>query len=803
VPVFSKTGTDWKPVDPFIKVGSNWKVPREVWQKLGSDWQRTYAFTALEAGFFRNDVGFSGTLFSPISVSSLAIQSNGQILVGGAFNTLNGVTTNSLVRLNADGTVDTTFSTNLGTGFASGGVNSLAIQSDGKILVGGAFFTLNGVTRNRLVRLNADGTVDTAFYSNLGTGFDGQVTSLVVQSDGKILVGGFFTSLNGVTRLFLVRLNANGTEDTAFYTNLGAGFNSIVTSLAIQSNGQILVGGFFTSLNGVTRNRLVRLNSTGTVDTTFSTNLGTGFNSSVRAIAIQSNGQILVGGFFTTLNDVTRNRLVRLNSTGTVDTAFYTNLGTGFANSVNSLAIQSDGKILVGGDFATLNGTTRNRLVRLNSNGTVDTAFYTNLGAGFTSGGVNSLAIQSDGKILAGGVFTSLNGATRVCLARLESTGQDVTPSDLNPVPANAGFNSSVTSLAIQSNGQILAGGAFTVVNGVPRTRLVRLNANGTEDTAFNNNLGIGFNSSINSLAIQSDGKILVGGFFTSLNGVTRNRLVRLNANGTEDTAFYSNLGVGFNSSVFSIIVQSDGKILVGGDFRDLNGQNQHRLVRLNSNGTVDSTFRNNVFGPTFSTNVASVAIQSDGKILVGGAFTLLDNATRNRLVRLNADGTEDTAFYNNLGTGFDNNVFSIIVQSDGKILVGGAFTTLNGATRNRLVRLNSNGTVDTAFYNNLGVGFNSSVTSLAIQSDGKILAGGGFTIVNGVPRTRIVRLNANGTEDTAFYSNLGTGFNGDINSLAIQSNGQILVGGSSNTLNGIPISGGFVRFLPEQYWPN
>ena len=303
--------------------------------------------------------------------------------------------------------VDQTFLSNLGTGF-NNDVNTIEVQTDGKIVIGGSFTTFNGNTRNRLVRLNSDGTEDTSFYTNLGTGFSfGNVFHVNIQSDGKIVVCGNFLFLNGVARVCLVRLNSDGTQDTSFYTNLGTSFNSTVNEVHIQSDGKILVGGQFTSLNGTTRNRLVRLNSNGTVDTSFYTNMGTAFgNNGVNTITLQSDGKILVGGSFTSFNGNTRNRLVRLNSDGTEDTSFYTNLGTGFGSFVNIALEQPDGKILVGGGFFTLNGNSRNNLVRLNSDGTEDIDFFNN----YTGlGQVNDINLLSDGGIvLAGNIANNI-----------------------------------------------------------------------------------------------------------------------------------------------------------------------------------------------------------------------------------------------------------------------------------------------------------------------------------------------------------------------------------------------------------
>ena len=300
------------------------------------------------------------------SVYSVAVQSDGKIVVGGSFTELNGVTSNRIARLNADGTPDTTFSSKTGSGFGGGVVRALAVQSDGKIVAGGAFTTLNGETRNRIVRFNADGTPDTTFSNNTGSGFNGaEVYSVVVQSDGKIVVGGDFTTLKGQTTNRIARLNVDGTPDTAFTTSTGTGFDTTVTSVAVQADGKIVVGGSFTTLNGQTSNRIARLNVDGTPDAAFSLSTGAGFNSGVNGVAVQPDGKIVVGGSFTTLNGQTSNRIARLNIDGTPDTTFTANTGTGFSNGVLPVALQSDGKIVVGGHFTTLNGQTTNRIARL------------------------------------------------------------------------------------------------------------------------------------------------------------------------------------------------------------------------------------------------------------------------------------------------------------------------------------------------------------------------------------------------------------------------------------------------------
>jgi len=289
---------------------------------------------------------------------------------------------------------------------ANGGVGSLAVQADGKILVGGGFTTLGGQTRTNIGRLNADGSLDTFF----NPGADYEVASLAVQADGKILVGGNFTTLGGQSRNCIGRLNADGTLDTSF--NPGAE-GVVVYCLAVQADGKILVGGYFTTLGGPSRSSIGRLNADGTADTSFNP----GANAPVNSLAVQADGKILVGGGFEMLGGQSRSCIGRLNPDGTVDTGFNPGAGEEAGQGVISLALQADGKILVGGDFTTLGGQSRNCVGRLNADGTADTSF--NPGA---NAPVISLAVQADGKILVGGQFTTLGGGSRSSIGRLNST---------------------------------------------------------------------------------------------------------------------------------------------------------------------------------------------------------------------------------------------------------------------------------------------------------------------------------------------------------------------------------------------
>src|SRR6202011_1327962 len=281
-------------------------------------------------------------------------------------------------------------------------------------------------------------------------GFDpnanGTVRVVVAQPDGKILIGGEFTSLapNGgtaVARNYIARLNADGTLDTAFNPSA----NNFVLIIAVQADGQILAGGTFTSIGGQTRNSMARLDAvTGAADS-----FNPSANGFVQGIAVQIDGKILAGGAFTFIGGQTRNRMARLDPvTGAAD-SFDPNA----SGIVRSIVVQTDGKILASGDFNGANsigGQTRNYIARLDATTGLADSFNPN-----ADNVVNSIAVQADGRVVAGGFFTTIGGPTRNRIARLDAVTGLADSFDPNA-------NNVVYSIAVQQDGKILAGGSFT-----------------------------------------------------------------------------------------------------------------------------------------------------------------------------------------------------------------------------------------------------------------------------------------------------------------------------------------------------
>jgi len=678
-------------------------------------------------------------------VSAIVVQPDDKILVGGLFTNYNALPTSRIVRLNPDGMLDATFN----PPSLNGAVSAIALQPDGKIIVGGTFSLVNEQQAFRIIRLNSNGSLDTTF--NIASGPNSNVFEIVIQPDGKILIGGIFTAVGGVTRNRIARLNADGTLDTSF--DPGSGANQTIQTISLQPDGKILVGGDFTSFNGVARNRLARLNSDGSLDTSF--NPGTGANNSVRAIAVLSNGKILVGGLFTDFNGSPRESVVRLNSDGSLDTTF---ASVDFSvTTVTDIVIQPDGLILVGGNFFMVNGVSRSNIVRLNPDGTVD-ANFTN---SFLSTTVNDVALQTNGRIVVGGNFTSPRR-----IARLQPNG-----SIDSSFGVSIGFDGflagTVADTVTQPDGKTIVAGLFDFVNRAPFPSIVRLNPDGTLDGSFV--FGTALSGTITTIARQPDGRILIGGGFAfSRDGVIYNRLARLFPNGSVDPSF--SIGTGFTGILFSLAVQTDGKILAVGNFTQYRGAPANNIVRLNPDGTRDATF--DVNAGTIG-QINKVLLQPDNKILIAGTFGSANGVARYGIARLNSDGSLDNTFNSNVSSGTLN---ALAVQRDGKIIVGGLSLSVGGASRGSVIRLNSNGSLDETFDSRNAL--SGSISDVAIQPNGKIIAGG--AILSAGQFGGVVRLNPDGSRD----ANFTVSTNSSVLSVELLADGKIIIGGLFDSVN-------------------
>jgi uncharacterized delta-60 repeat protein len=340
--------------------------------------------------------------------------------------------------------------------------------------------------------------------------------------------------------------------------------------------------------------------------------------------------------------------------------------------------------------------------------------------------------VQPDDKVLVSGIFKTYNGQSTPYIMRLNEDGT------LDPSFKTGVVNDWIRHMALQPDGKIVIGGAFSQVGGASRNLIARLNSDGSLDSTFNPGLGLQEKlvppdpnpPFVFWLALQADGKILCTGSFAKFNGEPAGGLVRLNADGTRDTSF--NIGSGFDSWGRSVSVQPNGQIMFTGWFVNYNGFSCNRMVLVNPNGTPDSSFL-----PFFGdkTSVYSSALLPDGKRIVSG-HTKNDQAFLRKIARLNPDGSIDSSFVGNT----NDRTEYVMVQADGKILASGWFSSADGVARQRLARFNPDGTLDPDFW----ADFTDFVWTMAVDSKGRLLAAGAFDHVNGVPRQGIVRLLAN-----------------------------------------------------------
>src|SRR6476659_2353879 len=485
------------------------------------------------------------------------------------------------------------------------------------------------------------GQLDTTFVPAPGT--NDAVNVVIPQPDGKVIAAGRFTFANSILRNRIARFNFDGSLDTSF--DPGTGAAGEITAAVLQPDGRIIVAGRFTSFNGFTHNGICRLNANGSVDQTFG--LGNGINNpAALALALQSDGRILVGGQFSQVDLTQRFNLARLNTNGSVDLSF--DPGNGPSGDVNAIVIQPDGAIIIGGSFIGYNGFARGGVARVLGNGALDPSFDSGVGTG---GNVFALALQHNGQIVLGGRFTQYSGTNRTFIARVLGNGS--LDFGFNPVP-----NSWVQSLAVEPDDRILVGGFFIDINTVGRNRITRLNTNGSVDLTFDPGAGcVGAltndQTQVRSIALQQFGRILAGGIFTSYDNQLRDNIVRLfdnaapvaydfNQDGKPDyvlfnavthqtAVWYLNNNV-FVGSAFGPTLPANWRVVGVADF---NGDNKPDYLLFNSTSRQTAiwylsgtTFISSAFGPSLS-----LSDGWDWDLVAVGDF--------------NADGKPDYVIYN------------------------------------------------------------------------------------------------------------------------------------------------------------
>ncbi len=713
------------------------------------------------------------------NVTAAAIQPDGKVLI--ARNT-------ALFRLLPNGALDPGFAFVQ----ADDRIEALAVQVDGKILVGGAFRTLQG-GRLGIARLQTNGTPDNSFAPSYGPR---RVVSIAILPDDRILCASARPSFVSGGYPILSLLLPDGSTDTTFNTIWGStqlGPTSVQTNvygMELQAEGKIL----FDSTIG-----FQQLLPHGAIDIGFRGSDVTNLVDAPRVMALQNDGRIVVGGSRRGTNAAC---LFRLNADGTLDSSF--NPGPTGAR-ITAVLVAPDGKVAIAGAFTNIQGQLRNGVARLEKGGALDMGFDVGLGPVVDTNAVVRKILGTDsGQLVIAGAFTQFNDYDRPGVVRLLS--DPVGPPQVRTAPVSetvyagqsAQFSADVaavpsgsmqwlfngaplegeTNLALRiDDAQPIDAGAYALtvsnsfgsVTSTPAMLTVGpapIQA-GAVDTAFHP--GGGPNGSVLAAVRLADGKVIIGGTFTKVGGVTRNRIARLHADGTLDLSFggggITSIGTAPTPTVRALIWRPDGKIIVGGTLGYVDGEARSSIARLNSDGTVDPDFTDQLSG----TEVYTIFRQADGRLVVGGrgVFTL---------GRLHGNGAIDGTFVRQVGTTFGTRRVEAITElPDGRFLV--ASTDPVDAAPFGLTRLQTNGVTDTTFQT-----VRSPVRSFVVLDD-CILIGGAFTNVHGMPRRYFAALGHDGNLLSNAWSSVT--FSDPVRGFARDVCGRVLVSGSFAMVNG------------------
>lgn len=768
---------------------------------------------------FTTGTGFNGAVFS------IVITPSGKILVGGSFTQYNGQVANRIIRLNSNGTIDATFSAGTGT---DNTVRCITLTSSGQIYIGGDFNIYNGTSHRMIARLNSNGTIDATFNAVA----DASIYSMALQSNGQLWVGGSFTSVNGNGSFpKIARINANGTVDVMLHPS--GNLNGTVYALCLNQAGQIVVGGAFTALGSYTTQNICRLNSDGSLDTGFNTSIGA--NAPVRAIAINQSGLVLIGGSFTTYNGAARSCITRLTTNAQNDANFNPGIGvTGGRICVYSIALQTDQKPILAGAFEQYNMNAKHHVVRLKNDINIvsqstSTSICFNTGVALNVNAVSyggcplSYQWYKNNVIISGAtaatysVPASTAGATYTCKISGACGFVWINPIVITSIPVtvvNTTINNQsrcvgqATVLSISASGGGLSYqwkfngspivGATSSFYYIPSVSLSHAgnyscSVTGTCGSATSNTASLTVNTAP-VITLQPLDYFLCFG---------KKDTLKVAATGTITGYQWYHSGVAISGATSNNYIINNAQVpdsgmyycVVTGPCGSVNSNNAHITIitPAGTPGSVDPTF---VTGTGLFGNLTqTIAMQPDGKYIVGGGFTSYQGNAVSRIVRINSDGSYDNTFNCVIDSTNYSMVYKVLVLPTGKILVAGNFVKVNGVYQRGIVRLNSDGSIDLTFNTGgigIGIGANGSpnaIYDLALTSTGQIICVGSIGTYNGFPGSTAIRLNSNGTLDQSF-NNTGGSPLGIIKRVEINVNGSMYFAGTTTMYDGHPIIG-------------
>lgn len=648
------------------------------------------------------------------AVYALATDAAGNIYAGGSFSEVNGVPRRLLVKLSAAGDVDPDWNASPVIGSL---VYALAIDASGNVFVGGLFFTIGGQSRSSLAKLASTGSG--AVDPNWNPGNTGPVYALAMDGTGNLFVGGDFTTVGGQSRRGLAKLSGSGAgaADPTWNPSLSGPSRDLVNALALDADGNLFAGGSFVSASGLGRSGIVKLSPAGVADPTWNPSP----NGSVVSLATDATGNVWVGGVFTSIGGLSRLHVAKLSGTGVG--AADPGWNPSPDEPVGSITVDAGGNVYIGGLFETVGGLSRLGFAAVSPAGVPQIAMDMEW-----PGTVDAFARQPDGSTIVGGDFVKADGQPRRYLLRLRADGT-VDP-DWRPSPDRR-----VYALATNAAGDVYVGGTFTTIDGQPRKGIAKLSGSGTGAVDPNwHPVLAGFSGSVSEVAMSGAGELYIAGSFTAVGGLQRTYLAKLSGSGTGAVDPVWNPSP--NSFVDAMTFDAAGNLHVGGNFTNVGGVARQRLAKLATSGTgvVDPDWH-----PSPNDRVMALAINAAGDIVAGGRFTTIDGLPRQGIARLGGgSGAVDPSW----NPSANDDVTALAIDSAGDVYVGGEFAAIGGAPRERIARVFGGGTgaADPSWAPFVGGSEDvvTRVTDLKIEASGNVWASGRFTSVDGQPRRGI-----------------------------------------------------------------
>ena len=737
-------------------------------------------------------------LHSAGQVLASTVLSDGSLIIGGTFQSLNGVSRLNLAKFAPNGALDPNWTPAVGP--SSGTVNAIVVDGSGNIYIGGSFTSVNGVSQSTLARLKPDGTLDNAWSPTLD-GQNNSVLALALDGTGNLFAGGLLSAGDfGIFNLAKISTTDAGTVDL----NWNPFPDAAVRSLVYDGAGNLFVGGDFSGIGSQAYANLAKISTSGAGDANAPWNPNTdGLANiySVTSLAI-SGSTLFVGGAFTHLGGQTRNSIAKLSTTGTgdADATWDPNVRyLAYLGDIDSLALDSSGHIYVSGLFSTIGGNSLTNLAKLSTSGAGASDSSWNPQASLN---VYTLAPVPSGNVYVGGTFTYIAGGLHLGFAQIDTSGNVVSST---PDAEELGY---VLAIAPLSDGATIVGGGFLKVGNTQRPNILRLQADGTLDATWN----AAADQPVKSLAADGAGSVYAGGHFGSIGGLARSRIAKLSVSGTgaADPTWNPNA----DDDVNALALDGSGNLYAGGFFGNIGGRALLNLAKLSTAGAgaADATW-------------GAITVQNEvDRLVLDGAFLYAagylyfcyhDPADTTHPDSCNLTVENDLlARFATSGVGFGDpswnpapsnsipfaplSVSALWPDGNGSIYIGGSFDQVGGLARNNIAKLSTSASATAdATWNPAADG---AVADLLPDGAGNLYVAGSFASIGGQPRNRTAKLSLAGTG--VADANWNPSPDNDISVIEQSVSGNILLGGTFAHFGTEPRVG-LAAFAPDVIFSN